>query len=119
MEIFGGRIVMWVSDKVVGLFQISKDTVDALREELGIIHAERDILKSQLLTAQSNFSWLTTRINALEAERAQLLKKAYNVEIPFPEIVRTHGIPTDITPSIFEDMDDEQARKIGLPVYGN
>jgi len=110
---------MWLSSKILDIFRISKESVDALREDLSAVRAERDALQSQMLTTQANFEWLRIRVNALEVERAQLIKKAYNIDLPIPEIVKpTRALP-EINSSIFDDMGDDLARKFGLPAYND
>lgn len=107
---------MWLSSELVGMFQISKDTVAALREELAALRTERDTLRTQLISTQANFEWVRSRINVLEVERAQLLEKAYNIKTPVPEIART-AAPEMIEAFSFNDMGDDMARKLGFPVY--
>jgi predicted nuclease with TOPRIM domain len=109
---------MWIPKSVLDWFQISKDVVADLREELAATRSERDLLKLQLTTSQSNFSWLTTRVNVLEVERAQLLEKAYGIKTVVPEIVKTSGKNLDFSSALFDDVGDEEAKKQGLPVFG-
>lgn len=114
---------MWLPKQVYDLFQVSKENVDAIREELAGVRAERDALRVSEATAKTNFNWLTLRVNALEVERAQLIKKAYNIDVPVPEIVRTNRSSTamnpasllELTASLFEDVGDETAKELGLP----
>lgn|SRR3990167_5936098 len=108
---------MWVPSKIFELFQISKDSVNALREELAAIRTERDLLKSQLGVAQNQFSWLSVRVNVLEVERAQLLEKAYGIKTAVPEIVRTPQSPLDLHPDLFNDVGEEMAKKLGMPTF--
>jgi predicted nuclease with TOPRIM domain len=111
---------MWVPSAVVEWFHISKQTVDAQREELSAIRAERDSLKLQLASSQNHFDWLRIRVNTLEVERAQLIEKAYGLKIPVPEIVRQPVFPANPIESFsFDDMGDEEAKKLGLPIYNN
>lgn len=111
---------MWLSNQIFDLFQISKEAVDALREELAATRAERDVLKHQLTVTQTQFDWLRLRVNALEHERAQLIKAAYNINSPVPEIVRT---PSDVEQAMnsfsFEDVGEDLAKRLGLPVYNS
>lgn len=110
---------MWVPREVADWFRISKDSVDALREELASVRSERDILKSQLLVAQNTVEWIRLRINALEVERSILIKKAYGHDVPVPEITRTiPHIDANQLPDLFADMGDDLAPQFGYPVYG-
>lgn len=110
---------MWVPGAVVEWFHISKQAVDSLREELSGVRAERDSLKLQLASSQNHFDWLRVRVNALEVERAQLIEKAYGIKIPVPEIVRPSKSPLELNTDIFNDMGDDAAKTLGLPVYSN
>ena len=101
------------------MFQISKETVESLREELLAARAERDLLRLQLGINQNHFEWLRTRVNSLEVERAQLIKKAYGIDTPIPEIVRASTNPTELNPDLFNDVGEDMAKKLGLPVYSN
>lgn len=115
---------MFVSDKVVSLFQIAKDTVDTLRQDLATVRAERDSLKQQLLVAQTNFDWLRVRMNQVEFENKALMERAYGIKVPVPEITRVlPQIPADPAYDAksfsLDDMGDEMARKMGFPVYSD
>lgn len=111
---------MWVPEKVVEWFHLSKDYVDTMREELAKVRAERDSAVGELATTKANFAWITGRVNALEMERAQLLEKVHGIRVAVPEITRARvGLPTvmEIDNSIFEDMGEDQASKHGFPLY--
>ena len=110
---------MWVPAQVADWFKISKESVDALREELASVRTERDALKSELLTTKANFEWLRVRVNTLELERTQLMKVAYHVDIPAPEIVRqTHpsNLPDSLA-SMWDDVGEDIAKQLGMPTY--
>ena len=108
---------MWVPKSLISLFAISKESIEAQRLELNLIRSERDLLKTQLATTQANFNWLTGRVNSLEVERAQLIKRAYGIETLIPEIVRRPEAPQVFQSDLFEDVGDKIAKSIGLPVY--
>jgi len=110
---------MWVPEKVISLIGFVKDSVDKLREDNAILKSENASLRGELLTTKANFDWLRVRVNALEVERAALLEKVSGVRIPVPEVVR--HIPTEqlINQFTFEDVGDDVAKKLGLPVYGD
>ena len=112
---------MWVPKEVADWFQISKDSVDALRTELATLKAERDVLKDQLRGAQINSDWLRMQVNSLQMERAALMEKTYNIRVPIPELARTSSVlqsPISIEDFSFSDIGDEAARRLGLPLYG-
>ena len=110
---------MWLPAKIVDWCGLNAELVRNLQAELAVSRAECAAAKLQLGITQSNFSWLTNQVNALQAERAQLLEKAYNIRVPVPEIMRTATSPRlpAITDELFEDMGDEMATKLGIPSY--
>lgn len=110
---------MWVPSQVVDWFKISKESVDALREDSAALRAENIALRTELQTTKANFSWLTLRVNALEMERAVLLEKVTGVKVAVPEIARPLPIDQLVNQLSFEDMGDDMAKKLGLPVYSS
>lgn len=109
---------MWVPSKMLELFQLGKDTVIKLNEELLVVRAERDILKTQLAVSQNEFSWLSQRVNALEVERAQLIEKVHGIRAAVPMIEhRPTTLPIQFTTALFDDMGDKAAREVGLPSF--
>lgn len=111
---------MWVPKEVAGWFKISKESVDALREELAACRAERDSLKANLSIAQNNLEWIRKQINMLQFERTALLEKMYGIKVPTPEILRTTTTnQPDITEFSFDDVGEVLAKKLGLPSYDN
>lgn len=108
---------MFVSKSALELFNISRDTVDELREDLAIARAENRILKDELAAVKSNNDWFRVKCNQLELERAQLLEKAYGVRVPVPEIARSTPPMMQFDQSLFEDLGDKKAQELGLPIY--
>jgi len=115
---------MWLSPKVFSILEISKASVDRLYEELGrmrveneALKAERDALRVQLSISQNHFDWLRLRVNVLETERAQLVKLAFNIDSPIPEVVRKPDIPDFLNSALFEDLGDQKAKELGLDTY--
>lgn len=108
----------WISSAVHDWFHISKETVDALREELAATRAERDALKVQVATAQVTGDWLRNKVNQLELERAGLIEAAYQIKLPAVPQIQRQRLPT-VSPNefSFSDVGDELARKLGLPVW--
>ena len=111
---------MWVSDRLFGFFQISQESFLDLKERNAKLEAELSATKSELGTTKSHFSWLTTRVNSLELERAALLKAAYNISVPAPEIGQHLPVDPSFDPRnfSFEDVGDQAAKAMGLPSYG-
>lgn len=108
---------MWVPSAVLEWFQISKDTVDVLREELASIKTERDSLKDQVITSNIWSDFLRMQVNTLQFERAALMEAAHGIRVPTPELTRLHPPIPDLTVASFEDMGDETAKRLGLPIY--
>lgn len=110
---------MWVSDRLFGFFQISQEAFVDLKTRNAELTAELAATKSELAKVNSHFDWLTKRVNSLEFERSALLKSAFNVNVPAPEIAREPYIDPTFNPKefSFEDVGDELAKKFGLPTY--
>lgn len=103
---------MWLSSKLESLFSFHVEDLRELKAELAVSRAENVLLRTQLATAQANFEWIRSRVNALEYERSGLMQKAYNISLPAPEIVRTEkdikGFePSSLFDSIPEDIAEE------------
>lgn len=111
---------MFVSKRIFNLLIEAQDNVYDLRSELKTKEEAIVTLERELASVRANFNWLTTRVNALELERALLLEKVTGVKTAVPEIART--VPTNsieqlLNSDIFTDMGDEKARALGLPTY--
>ena len=107
---------MWLSKDLVGMLQISQDTVTSLREELAAVRAERDSLKLQAAINATHFDWLRMKTNTMALERAGLIEKAYSIRLPVPELARPQA-PVDPSAFSFEHIDDELAKKLGMPIF--
>lgn len=110
---------MWLSSKIFSILEVSKDSVDTLRADLASLRAERDLLRTQLTVANTNAEWFRMKINQLEVEKTTFMQKAYNVQMPIPEIIRPlpHDSLRDPKTFSFEDIGDELAGKFGLQTY--
>ena len=109
---------MWLSPKVFSILEVSKSSVDALREENAALKAENTSLRSELTALRINTDWLRMNYNQLQAENKALLEKAYNVRVPVPSLISkadAHFSRNDL----FNDVGDEQAQSMGLPLYGD
>ena len=112
---------MWLSPKIFSILEVSKDSVDALRTDLATCRAECALLKQQLSVAETNGNWMRIKINQLEMERASLINKAFNIQLPaVPELVRTTILPKQADPNMFsgfDDIGDDVAKALGFPVF--
>lgn len=109
---------MWLSPKIFSILEVSKDSVDALREELASVRAERDALSTRITSLQTNFDWLRMQWNQMQAENKALLERAYGVRVPVPELINRTD-KTFTLQDMFSDIGDDEARQIGLPSYDN
>jgi hypothetical protein len=76
-------------------------------------------LRAQKVRDDLSIDWMRHRINALEKERAILLNKIAGVIVPVPEIVPTRPgtmstIPDFASMPSFEDVGDDEARRLGI-----
>ena len=102
---------MWVPKEVADWFRISKDSVDALREELSAVKAERDAVKLQLSVTQNNFDWVRMQINQLQAENKALMSRAYGIQVPTPELVRHNPESQFSLQNLFTDIREDDPDK--------
>jgi len=111
---------MFVPKLVLEYFGVNAELVRNIQADLAVARAERDLLRQELISHKVGSDWLRVKVNDLEAQNKALLQRAYNITVPVPEIVRdvhmTENLPNNFSP--FEDMGDEMAAKLGLPVYG-
>jgi hypothetical protein len=110
---------MWVPSSVLSWFQISKDTVDALREANASLSAERDALVRELTSVKITCDWLRLQFNQLQLERTALIEKVYNIKLPAPELVKAPTITSPSADFNFDDMGDQLAKQFGYPSYGD
>lgn len=108
---------MWIPKSVIEWFNISQDTVTALREENAALRAEYTALSKELTSTKINLDWLRMQFNQLQLERTALLEKAYNIKVPTPELATRPKLPDRIEDFSYEDMGDDMAKKFGLPTY--
>jgi hypothetical protein len=103
---------MWIPKTVVDLFSSTRD-------DLVKAKAERDVFRDQLSQATILNDWFRLQINSLQNERVALLEKAYNIRVPVPQIERTpiRSEDTSVKDFSFDDVGNDLARKLGLPVY--
>ena|SRR3989304_3495775 len=119
--------MLLIPSRVIGWFETLRKDADAsrelttsLREELATVRAERDAIAVQLALTRNSFEWLITRVNALELERTSLIERAYHIKLPAaPEIVQTSNqVDMRDYNFSFEDLGDDDAKKLGLPLHG-
>lgn len=109
---------MWISSKVFDWFKISQDSFASIREENAALKAEITALRSELTASRINGDWLRMHYNQMQAENKALLEKAYNVRVPVPSLVAKNDTHFNLQ-DLFNDVGDEQAHALGLPLYGD
>ncbi len=100
---------MWIPQSLLSLFNISKEAVDAYRLETAELRATNAILERELISSRIMTDWLRDKVNQLNAERVQLIARAYpGLNLPAAEISRTTKRPTDTFDirAIFEDQSE-------------
>lgn len=109
----------WLSNGLVSLVQISKETVDELRITVSTLAHENRILNDQLRKAEITSDWLRMKVNQLEYERTAFMEKAFNIKVPVPEITRQPTVDPTFDPKnfSFEDVGDPLAKTLGLPTF--
>lgn len=82
---------------------------------------ERDqaIAKATVLEQQNNNltvtqGWLVAQFNKLELERAHLLSRFMNIDVPVAQIQQKSSAPDMTKAPSFNDMGDEDAAKLGI-----
>ena len=114
------EVATWVSDLKKSAdvqADIAKQALSDLREELASIRSERDMLKAELTAARINSDWLRLQFNQLQAENKALLERAYGIRVPVPELVSKTEKTFDLH-ALFNDVGDDEASRLGMPVYG-
>ena len=114
-------VAAWVSDLKKSAdvqADIAKQALSDLREELAAVRAERNAIKEELTASKINSDWLRIQWNQVQAENKALLERAYGIRVPVPELTnRTEK--TFNMQDLFNDVGDEEASRVGLPVYGD
>lgn len=100
---------MWINDKVL-------TWLAEAHQELASIRTERDMLQAQLTEEKVTADWLRVKVNQLEMERAELINKAYGIEMKAPVLQNAPKIedPTKGFNHIFNDIGDERAAELGI-----
>lgn len=115
------EVATWVSDLKKSAdvqADIAKQALSDLREELASLRSERDMLKAELTAARINSDWLRLQFNQIQAENKALLERAYGIRVPVPELVVAKNEKTFDLHALFNDVGDDEASRLGMPVYG-
>jgi len=101
---------MFIPKSLLSLFDISRETVESLRLEVGTLRTENAILNRELTSNKIMSDWLRFQVNQLSDERVKLMEKAYpGLHLAVPEISR--AIPNKVKDgfdlqALFEDQGD-------------
>lgn len=111
---------MFISTRILDFLKIAQSTYDDLRTENAALKSKVTELERSLAYTQVNLDWLRINYNVVSQERTALLKKAYAIDLPSPQLAREVKAERDFNPLeslSFEDMGNELARQFGYPVY--
>ncbi len=112
----------------MGLIPDYRNQIDSLmallaeeRERTARAEGALDLAHEQLVVAQNNFEWARVRLNAVEAERAELLRALVKLPI-YPVSIERETTPESVSPAgvpltvgfDFEDVGDDAARRMGI-----
>lgn len=102
--------MLFVPKALLSLLNVNKETVDTLRTEVAVLRSKNEVLERELTAVKINSDWFRHQINQLNAERVQLMAKAYpGLQLPTPEFAR---LPNKVREAfdlqtLFEDLGDE------------
>jgi len=107
---------MWFPKQLLSFFEVSV----SLKEEVAALRAQNLTLERELQSSKLNLDWLKIQYNQVQLERTALMDKVYGIKLPTPQL--STATPQTRLPSIeefdFNDMGDDKARELGLPIYG-
>lgn len=133
-ELVDGAAAAKAAATIVPELKKANETVAELREVVHEQHASELRLMQQLSQLQSSFEWLTTHVNRLERERAELFARVLNLQLPAMTLERQKeestspsqiaGTPGDsyentipalqAVGGLFEDVGDDAAARMGI-----
>jgi hypothetical protein len=96
---------VWIPSKLYADTIEAKVKAEAVRDQFALHNAQ----------LQAHMDWLRIRVTGLEMERAQLLKKYMNLDVPVPQW-ETPDTRVDPNTQVldFNDMGDAAAAALGL-----
>jgi hypothetical protein len=101
--------------------------INAMRDDNIALRTKVELLTTQLAVSQNNFEWARVRLNHVEDERSALLHRVVGMNIPAPKIERSgresladtrESLSQILGPISFEDVGDDQAKKLGVDHEG-
>jgi hypothetical protein len=93
---------------------LSRKTYEYLRDDLRTAQARAAAFEITNTQLRTHLEWLQVRLTQLEYERAQLLKKYMNLDIPTPTFEPPSDTPDPNQTMDFNDMGDEAASALGV-----
>ena len=93
---------------------LSRNAYNDLRDER--VKSQIEVAALTQVNAQLNahIEWMRVRLTQLEFERAQLLKRYMNIDIPTPSFEAPADHPDPNETFSFNDVGDEIAKKLGI-----
>jgi hypothetical protein len=93
---------------------LSRKTYEDLRDDLRRAQARATAVDTANVQLRTHLEWLQVRLTQLEYERAQLLKKYMNLDIPTPSFEPPSDTPDPNQTMDFNDMGDDAASALGI-----
>ena len=94
---------------------ISRHVYDTLREEKLKAEAANVALQVHVAQLIAHLEWLQVRFTQSEFERASLVKRYMNVDVPIPTVTLPEESQPDPNATLdFGDIGDDEAARLGL-----
>jgi hypothetical protein len=93
---------------------IPRHVYDALTERATKAEAVESHLKHENASLNAHIGWMQVRLTELSMERAMMLKRYLNIDVPVPSFEPAEK-PADFNATVgFDDMGDEEAARLGI-----
>jgi hypothetical protein len=94
---------------------LSRAVYTDLRDSLVKAQGEANALAQVNAQLNAHIEWMRVRLTQIEFERAQLIKRYMNVDVPTPSFEHPADDRPDMNQVIgFDDIGDEVAAKLGI-----
>jgi hypothetical protein len=93
---------------------IARDIYDSLNESRIRAEARERLLEAQITTLNAHLEWMRVRLTEMSFERAGMLKRYLNIEVPVPSFEHEPDHPDPNQTMDFSDVGDEMAKKLGI-----
>lgn len=93
---------------------LTRRVYDDLKDDLSKLRAESSALTQVNAQLNAHIEWMRVRLTQVEMERAQLLKRYMNVDVPTPTFEEDHQSVDPNQTLDFQDVGDKLAKELGL-----